>query len=112
VRGRGRDLPLAFPDVLRVREEARIGARVQLCLPFVTTVEQLCAFRPQLALEQRDEVQRLTGEDPLVGRSGDLDLGESAQAAASSRSNCASSVEPLRARVELWGDTACATRSK
>jgi hypothetical protein len=66
-------------------------------MPLVPALEQLQPARVQLAVEARDEVDRLAGEDLLR---------DGAQ-------NCASSVEPKRASVELPPPlTAFATRSK
>ena len=79
-------------------------------LPLVPPLEQLAAPGIQLAVQARDEVERLAREDLLVGRGEDLHVGERAHAG--SFVNCASSVEPLSASVSLSGATACVTRSK
>ena len=102
--------PLGVADVLRVGPEARQAARVELALPLAPPLEQLAAPGIQLAVQARDEVERLAREDFLVGRSEDLHVGEHAHAG--SFVNCASSVEPLSASVSLSGATACVTRSK
>ena len=73
-------------------------------------LEQLAAPRIQLAVQARDEVERLAREDFLVGGGEDLHVGERAHTG--SFVNCASSVEPLSASVSLSGATACVTRSK
>ena len=108
-RGLG-DPPLAVADVRRLRQEARQRARVELELPLVPPLEQLAPPRIQLAVQARDEVERLAGEDLLVGRGEDLHVGQRAHTV--SFVNCASSVEPLSASVSLSGATACVTRSK
>ncbi len=77
--------------------------RVELELARMPALEQLEPARVQLSVELLDERDRLPGEDVLGGGRAH---------AAASRSNCASSVEPLSASVELSGETACATRSK
>ena len=91
-------------------QEARQAARVELALPLVPPLEQLAAPGIQLAVQARDELERLAREDFLVGRGKDLHVGERAHAG--SFVNCASSVEPLSASVSLSGATACVTRSK
>ena len=102
--------PLGIADVLRVGPEARQAPRVELALPLAPPLEQLAAPGIQLAVQARDEVERLARKDFLVGRGKDLHVGEHAHAG--SFVNCASSVEPLSASVSLSGATACVTRSK
>src|SRR5439155_21023689 len=102
--------PLGVADVGRPGQDARQPARVELQLPFVPPLEQLAAPGIQLAVEARDEVEGLAGENFLVGGSEDLHVGERTHTG--SFVNWASSVEPLSARVSLSGATACVTRSK
>jgi hypothetical protein len=67
-------------------------------VPVAAPFEQLEPSRVQLAVEVRDEVDRFAGEDLPADRAGQ---------------NCASSVEPASASVELSPlETACATLSK
>ena len=81
----------------------------------MSPLEQLAATRVQLAVEPRNEVERLASEDLLVCGSEDLHLGERTHAGSFVSCdfvNWASSVDPLRASVSLSGATAFVTRSK
>ena len=71
--GRRRDAPVAFPDVPRLRQEARQRAGVELELARVAPLEQLLPCRVQFAMEAPDEVERLPGQDRVVRGNDDLD---------------------------------------
>ncbi len=70
-------------------DEGRVVAGVEARLARASFGEQVEPQRPEIAVQLLDELQ-------LLGYAW----------------NCASSVEPLSASVELSGDTACVTRSK
>ena len=89
------DPPYTRTDRPRPRVEARFLTGVEPSLPLAAVLQQLEPGGVQLAVEAVDEVERLARENCTC------------QAV-----NCASSVEPFRARVEASGDTACVTRSK
>ena len=95
--GARRDAPLALADRPRLRQEPGQRAGVELELTLMPALEQLDAGRVQLSVE----ASRRTSSACCVRTSS---LGDGAQAAASLRSNCASSVEPFSASVELSGD--------
>jgi hypothetical protein len=110
VGGRLGDAPAGGADALGLGQEAGQRARVEIRLPFPPQLEELTAPRIQLAVQPRDQVERLAREDRLVGRREDLHVGERTHTA--SFANWASSVEPLSASVSLSGATARVTRSK
>src|SRR5581483_10017920 len=92
-RGRG-DAPLALAHGARLVEEVRPLAGVERRLALAPSCEQLEPARVQLAMEQRDEVERFGREYGFVGGRGDRDLAGDQVFAGS---NCASSVEPRSA---------------
>ena len=93
---RGRDRPVGLAHLPRLLEEVRPAATR------APPLEELRARGLELMLEALDERERLGREDGRVGGRRD-----------GTHANCASSVEPVRARVELSPpETACATRSK
>src|SRR5262249_24874121 len=103
--GRDRsDAPVRFPHGTCLREEVRELAREDSSLTLVARREQLLAPAAELTLELGDELERLWAEDASLVPSEDVDA-RGGRASAHDPSfaawNCASSVEPLSARVEL-----------
>ena len=105
-----RDAPVALAHTARRGQEVRERARVELGLALATALEQLQADRVQLAMEPGDERERGRREDVVVAGSEELDaLGHRLDAVHGV--NCASSVEPASASVEL-SPSAWSTASK
>ena len=103
IRRRRTHAPVGFPHLFRLLEEVRPLARVEASLPLGAGGEQLEPLAAELAVEALDERERLLRQD--VSR-----LEQPAHAAGA---NCASSVEPSSARVELSPPvTASSTPSK
>jgi hypothetical protein len=115
IRGRRRDAPVALTYLPRLRWERRAHPRLQLRLPLAPPLEQLGAARTQLPLEKRNERERIRRENVLATRSEQVDAGGSCRDVAhrAAALNCASSVEPSSASVEVSPLlTARATASK
>jgi hypothetical protein len=108
----GRDPPLALANPARGLEEVGQLARLDPLLPSRAGAQELLAPAVELAVQRDDEVERLGREDTrLVGRGDGDGLGDAHGTGAAS--NCASSVEPLSASVELSPPlTASRTASK
>ncbi len=98
------DAPVAFADRSRLGEEVRPLAGVEPRLPLGAGREQLEPFCAEFTLEALDEAERLRRQDVLACGSEDL---------RHACVNCASSVEPFSASVELSPPvTASSTLSK
>ena len=103
-------LPVVLPQVAGLLEERWALAGVEPGLALSAALEQLEPRRVQLSVKKRDEVEGFARQHLLVRGGEDLD-GRGGHAGVSS--NCASSVEPRRARVDdSPPETASTTRSK
>ena len=103
IRRHGRDLPVALSYGARLLEEVRELARRDPLLTLRPRLEQLEAPAAELPLERLDEVERLRRQNPGLVRAVENDARAQCGGAHAVilDSNCASSVEPLSASVEL-----------
>ncbi len=99
----GCDLPVALPHGAGLLEEVGQLARRDPLLALGSSLEQLEPPATELALERVDEIERLGCQHPGLVRAVENDARAHCRCAhaGSLDSNCASSVDPLSANVEL-----------